>query len=161
MRRLMLALLLSACSTAAPPPPEAPGARHNPMAPVTLKLDVVGGQPVAGERMAFRARLERNGVWDAPIAVEFQVPVGAVVVGGTERGVVTGAAAPELELQLDRVPDGDLIVVASSQTDSSGFHAEARYRFGRPDPLPTGPPKDGPAMTGPNGVDLGTPVDMN
>jgi len=159
MRLFALTLLAAAaCSAAAPPPPET---HHNPMAPVTARIEVVGGQPGAGERMLFRAHIDKNGVWDAPIAVEFRVPVGASVVGGVTGGTLTDGATPELELMLDRVPEGDLVLVASSRTEAAGFHAEARYRFGRAEPIPVGPDKSGPSMTGPNGADLGTPVDVH
>jgi hypothetical protein len=158
MRRLMFAFpILAACAAATPPPTP----HGSPTAPVTVHLDVAAGEPHAGGRMAFRARVERHGVWDAPIAVEFRVPVGASVVGGVTRGTVSEGGAPELELLLERVPEGDLVLVASSQTEAAGFHAEARYRFGRPEPLPLGPDKSGPPIVGPNGADLGPPVDVN
>jgi hypothetical protein len=154
MRTALALAFLAACSGA-------PVVQHNPMAPVTARIEVVGGEPGPGEHMRFRAHLDKHGTWDAPIAVEFRVPVGASVVGGVERGTVSGGETPELELMLDRVPDGDLVLVASSQTEAAGFHAEARYRFGRAAPVKSGPDKSGPPMTGPNGADLGSPVDMN
>ena len=51
--------------------------------------------------------------------------------------------------------------LATSQTEAAGFHAEARYRFGRPEPLNVGPDKSGPSVQTPGGVDVGSPVDMS
>ena len=160
MRSILALALATGCSAAAPAPAPAPAVQHNPMAPVTARIEVVGGEPGPGERMLFRAHLDKNGAWDTPIAVEFQVPVGASVVSGVEYGTVSGSETPELELMLERVPEGDLVLVASSQPEAAGFHAEARYRFGRAEPVKAAPDKSGPPMTGPNGADLGSPVDM-
>jgi hypothetical protein len=157
--RLPLVAALAACSASSPPPPPASQA---PTVPVTVAIDVTDGEPAAGARMAFRARIERHGVWTAPISVEFEVPRGAVVVAGQTRGVVTeGGDAPAIELQLADVPSEDLVLVARSSTEGAGFTAKAHYRFGRPEPVKTGPDKSGPHLTSPTGADLGPAVPMS
>lgn len=155
--RLLLVALVSACSTTRPPAHES----QAPTVPITVAIDVVDGQPAAGARMGFRARIERHGVWTAPISVEFTVPAGAVVVGGQTQTVVAEGEAPTLELQLAEVPSDDLLLVARSTTEGAGFTAKARYRFGRPDPIRTGPDKTGPHLTSPTGADLGSSVPIS
>jgi hypothetical protein len=162
MRSTVLALVLAACSAGSPAPVAAPPPSEAPTVPVTVAIDVLDGQPLAGGRMEFRARIVRHGVWTAPISVEFVVPRGAAVVGGRTQSVVASVTdeAPSLELQLAEVPADDLLLVARSETEAAGFTAKARYRFGRPDPVKTGPAKTGPRLTTPGGVDLGPAVPM-
>lgn len=63
----------------------------------------------------------------------------------------------EYVLALVTVPAADLTLVADAQGTGWGAHAEAPYRFGRPEPTP-----QGPAAAGPNiivgGIDLGPAV---
>jgi hypothetical protein len=155
------ALAVTACSASSPPPPP-PAVSQAPTVPVTVAIDVIDGQPVAGGKMAFRARITRHGAWSAPISVAFEVPRGAVVVGGGAQAVVTeGSEPPAIELQLAEVPADDLVLVARSAVEGAGFTAKARYRFGRPDPVKSGPEKTGPNLTSPTGVDLGPSVPMS
>lgn len=145
-------ILLAGC--AAPPPPAATRA---PRAPATVAIDVVDGEPLPGTRLTLRARVDKQGSWDAPITIDWQVPPGARLVGGASRAILSGDAA-DVTLELQALPAEDVVVVASSQTEAAGFHAEARYRFGRPAPVKAAPPRDGETVTTPSGVDLGAPV---
>jgi hypothetical protein len=54
--------------------------------------------------------------------------------------------ALDLEIQLDRVPVDDLLIVADSQASEGGVHAQARYRFGRLEPRPSIPTRTGPEL---------------
>lgn len=126
-----------------------------PRAPATLAVEVVSGEPLPGTRMELRATLARHGVWDAPVTLDVRVPPGARLVG---RSAVEGGTTFEVELV--SVPVEDLVVTADSQTAGAGFHAEARYRFGRPEPVKSGPRRDGEHVTTPGGADLGQPVPM-
>lgn len=165
MRRTLLALALTACSaspTRDPQPPQPPQPPQAPSVPVTAAIDVVDGAPARGAHMVFRARLDRHGVWNAPISVEFVVPRGAVVVGGKTQALVASEAdaPPTLELQLTEVPADDLLLVARSQVEGAGFTAKVSYTFGRPKEPRTGPDKSGPSLTSPTGVDLGPSVQI-
>jgi hypothetical protein len=153
-----LAVALAACAGA---PAAAPPGSSAPRAPVTVAIDVEEGEPVAGARMAFRARVQMHGAWSAPIAVEFHVPRGALIAAGAPQAVVgAGGDGPRLELELLEVPAEDLVLVARSTAEGAGFHAEARYRFGRPAPVKRGPDRPGPSLRSPTGADLGPPVPM-
>lgn len=65
----------------------------------------------------------------------------------------------DLELEYERLPTEDLIVVAEGHSASAGVHVELPFRFGRPEPtapsLPLGP------ATIVNGRNLGRPILMN
>jgi hypothetical protein len=164
--RLLLTLAFTACSassaTREPQPPQPPQPPQAPSVPVTAAIDVVDGAPARGARMVFRARLDRHGVWNAPISVEFVVPRGAVVVGGKTQALVANEtdAPPTIELMLAEVPAEDLLLVARSQVEGAGFTAKVSYAFGRPTPPKTGPDKSGPSLTSPTGVDLGPSVQI-
>jgi hypothetical protein len=159
MMRSALALFAAACSAAAPRP-AAP--TDNPMAPVTLSVEVSSGVPVVGTEMTLRAHVQRNGPWAEPIAVSFRLPAGVVRTDGilTGGGTVTAGDDAEIAVRLDTLPGDDLVAVADSQGNAAGFHAEAHYRFGRPAPVKTGPERTGPA-TRMNGHDLGASVPMD
>ncbi len=151
-------LLLAACSSAAQAPPEP---AHRPSAPVLLSVEVVSGEPVAGGRLELRAHLEHQGPWPYPIAVEWQLPAGVLLVSGSPASVVAPGEPSVVAVDLARVPAEDLVVTASSRGPNAGFHAKASYRFGRPEPAPRqGPEKTGPS-TEVNGHDLGPSVPMN
>jgi hypothetical protein len=168
---LAVVVLLAACSAApapepvarlarAPAPALAPAPARNPRAPVVVAVEVVSGAPIAGTRMTLHARVDRRAPWTGPIAVEFRLPAGVRRTAGTGATVVSGTAdGPDVEIELATVPSDDLVVAASSTMVGAGFHAEARYRFGRPEPVITGPARTGPS-TQVNGVDLGPSIPM-
>lgn len=158
VRSFFVATIFGACAGqhAAPPPP--PTDRAAP--PVTVTVEVMTGVPVVGSRMTLRGRIDRHAEWRAPIAAHFELPRGAVLRGGvTEAMVASGTGDLEIEIELDTLPKDDLVFSADSRTSSSGFHAVATYRFGRPEPLQPDPPKTGPSSNL-NGVDLGPSVSM-
>ena len=164
LRAIVALVVLCGCSAAAPPATTATATsagRTNPRAPAVVRVALVEGEPTAGRRITLRADLEMRGPWPYPVALEWRVPPGARLVSGTMASVVDGAGPATVELELGAVPAEDLVVVAESRGPDAGFHAEARYRFGRPDPAPpSGPEKTGPSTTI-NGHDLGPSVPMN
>lgn len=143
-----IALFAAGCAAGAP-------RTEAPRAPATLALEVVSGEPLPGTRMELRARLDKHGVWDAPVTMDVRVPAGARLL---RQSAVSGEST--FEIELTTVPVEDLVVVADSQTEGAGFHAEARYRFGRPEPVKSGPAREGDSVTTPAGADLGQPVKM-
>jgi hypothetical protein len=162
----LIALFLLGCSASAPAPTaprgaEVPQARTNPTAPVVASIEVVEGEPLAGTRLKLRANLAQQGHWPYPVAVEWTLPRGVFLVGGSQASVVALGEPQVIELELAAIPAEDLVVTASSTGPDAGFHARAVYRFGRPEPAPEG----GPDRTGPathmNGHDLGPSVPMN
>ncbi len=122
-----------------------------PRPPVTLRLDVLGGQPALGARMSLRASLVRNDPWPFPVRFSYEAPSNATA---SARLSADGA---DLDLDLTTVPVDDLVVVAESRSPAAGFTAMARYRFGRPATAPSAPRRSGPSLRlGP--VELGAPI---
>jgi hypothetical protein len=138
-----------------PYPSSTPSCR-NPQAPVTLAVGAASGSPLAGGHVDLRAELRRQGPWPYPIAVEWRLPQGLRATSGAQATVAEDGA--DLGLDLAIVPADDVVVAADSRGPAGGFHAEARYRFGRPEP----PPNPGPERLGPetsvNGHELGASV---
>src|SRR5262249_53176705 len=102
---------------------------RNPQAPVTLTVGAVSGEPLPAGRVDLHAELRRNGPWPYPIAVEWRLPQGVRAASGPQAVVAEDGA--DLGLDLAIVPSEDLVVAAESRGPAGGFHAEARYRFGR------------------------------
>jgi hypothetical protein len=152
---VLLVIVAGGCSASAPEP------RTSPAVPVLLSVEVVSGEPRAGARMTLRARLDQQGHWPYPVAVEWEVPPGVIFAAGAQAAVVGPGEPQVVEIELAEVPDQDLVVTASSTGPGAGFHARAVYRFGRAAPPPwSGPEKTGPSPTL-NGHDLGPSVPMD
>lgn len=127
-----------------------------PSPPATLGVELVDGRPVAGGHIRLRAHLTVDPTWPFPVSFSFQPPSRASVT--RVQGIAaTIGSAPEIELDLADVPDGDLVAVADSQGKAGGFHAEARYRFGRPAPLGRVPLRTGPSLHL-GSLELGAPI---
>jgi len=157
-----IAILMMMASTAAASPAAAP--RDGARVPVTVSLEVVQGAPKAGGHLVLRAHVTRHGAWRGPIAVSFQLPSGATLSKGALHHQLAASNAAgedtrELELAIGAVPAGDVVVIAESKLPGGGFHAEARYRFGRVAAAPTAPRTDGPHLRTPRG-DLGASVSL-
>jgi hypothetical protein len=101
--------------------------------------------------MSLRASVVRNDPWPFPISLSFQAPSNAAA------SARLSADTADLELDLTTVPTDDLVVVAESRSRAAGFRAEARYRFGRPEPVASAPRRSGPSMHL-GALDLGPPI---
>jgi hypothetical protein len=141
-----------------PYPSQSPLCR-SPGPPATLRVEKVSGELARGAHVALRATLQRTGPWSMPVSFSFQVPSPAIVTraAGAAPTWPTDSDSAELELDLAEVPEGDAVLVADSRSPAAGFHAEARYRFGRPEPIPRAPRTVGPRLRlGP--LDLGSAI---
>jgi hypothetical protein len=134
-----------------PYPSTSPLCSLAPRPPVTVRLDVLRGKPALGSRMSLRASVVRNDPWPFPISLSFQAPSNAAA------SARLSADTADLELDLTTVPTDDLVVVAESRSRAAGFRAEARYRFGRPEPVASAPRRSGPSMHL-GALDLGPPI---
>jgi len=146
-------------------PSGGPGAvspEEGPRAPLIATWEVVSGEPADGATMVLHLRLERTGRWPMPVNVGIGVPEGVRVVRGDAQTTLAanpepGVAVLEFEITIDRVPQDDLVAVVDSRTEGAGFHAEPRYRFGRPEPEVQVPVRDGPHVQI-GGHDLGPSI---
>ena len=127
-----------------------------PAPPATLHMELVDGAPLPGAHVHLRAVLTRDPTWSFPVSLTFQTPAGADVANVAGLSGVT-VDQSDLELDLSDVPASDVIAVAISRSTRAGFHAEARYRFGRPEPLGRIPVRRGPRLHLGN-MDLGEPI---
>lgn len=112
-----------------------------PRPPATLHLERTYGEPAPGRRLGLRAQLRRADAWPHPVTIAIETPAGPTIL----RRVV-GADVADVDLQLADVPAEDLVVIAASRGPGGGFHAEARYRFGRPEPVRMAPRRAGPRL---------------
>jgi hypothetical protein len=171
----LVAVVMAACAggarppqpEASPPPPSEPGpavGRDGPQTPVTVTVEAVSGAPAAGGRVLLRAHVIRHGAWAAPIAVDFRLPAGVTPASGAlaathvalPADATPGEGTVDLEIAIGgaAVPVDDVVVIAESQVAGGGFHAEARYRFGRAAPKANATPPSGPDVRSSKG-DLG------
>lgn len=108
------------------------------------------------------ARVAQPGALGLPLAVQVTVPPGATLARGETRWTVQPAppgAVQDVELEIfaSAPPADDLILIVDAQGPHAGVHAEARYRFGRPEPV--GPqPTLAPTPLVIGGRDFGRPV---
>jgi hypothetical protein len=119
--------------------------------PIRASWEVLAGRPDGGEKLTLALRIERLGRWPLPINVAVQVPIGARLLRGATQATLAANPDPgiedlEFELMLDVVPVADLVAVVDSQSPGAGVHAEPRYSFGRPDPVPQRPEANGPHL---------------
>lgn len=164
MKLLAPLLVVTACSQEPPVNASTPAPRDDgpatrtivdgPQAPVVVSLEVVSGKPEPGATLQLRARVHAAG-WRLPINMDLDLPAGATLVRGKRQVTLTRSSpgrADELvdfTIQLGQVPLADVVVVADSHSSKGGVHAEATYRFGRPEPVPAAPAKTGPELSTP------------
>jgi hypothetical protein len=142
---------------AADPPPavassDGPAAAaESPRSPLRATIALRDGQPAPGATLVLEAAVERTGRWVLPVEVRVVVPSGARLASGPEAWTVPGGETPgtdvrEIVIELSSLPQQDLRLVIDSQGEAAGVHAEAAYRFGRPEPTVEPPARDGPAV---------------
>ncbi len=177
MRHTTFALLLVLVGcTVAPPavqraPREvvrAPASARDVGAPVVaswVERDVPatrqGGTP---GRYLLGARVAQPGDLGLPLDVRVVLPAGAVLLRGDAHQIVQPGdpgSVHEFVLEIDApvVPVDDLVLVVDAQGEHAGVHAEARYRFGRPEPVAPQTPLAREALVV-GGRDFGRPVQM-
>lgn len=110
------------------------------------------------------ARVSQPGALSMPLRVDVDVPTGVTLVRGTRHYLVQPAPPGAMhettfELRAAAPPAQDLVLVADAQGERSGVHAEARYRFGRPEPVAIAPTRGGADIVV-HGVHLGQGVTM-
>lgn len=162
----------TASATPAPPASSAESIAHDgprsvartiSAAPVQIDIARPRGAPVAGGALELDVTIERRLPSTAPMVLEVEVPAGARLVEGRSVELVTDRATRvtrRLELALDSVPERDLVVRLDVQGGNFGAHAEAAYRFGRPEPkLPDVPRVARPIEL--YGGSLGQPVKLD
>jgi hypothetical protein len=171
-------LSLAACSRSAQPSPDpqpqtpqvppakaALSAQQQPelsahRSPISLKL--LGPEQVsAGQDIDLTAEIEQF-VGSSPVSIELQLPAGARLVSGAQTELLPPGNAKLVRhylVHLDTVPDSDLELVAGTRTASFGARARSSYRFGRPEPRFTDPPRGKPLTV--NGHDVGTPIELH
>ena len=176
---LLLVLASLGCTVAprpAPPPPPAPNAAppraaHDIGAPVLVSW-IVREEPATASRQGgapghylLSARVAQPGYLGLPLQVSVELPPGVSLVRGPARWIVQPAAPGTvnetvLEVLAPVAPADDLVLVADAQGEHAGVHAEARYRFGRPEPRPPSPPLT-PSDIVIHGHNLGRAVQMS
>jgi hypothetical protein len=97
------------------------------------------------------ARVQYNGPFDVPVHVMVQLPAGASLTRGEAQLDVPAQTTAttvvnEYEVAFGEVPAADLVLVADGKSESSGVHATALYRFGRPAPQAVTPQANGPEL---------------
>jgi len=154
---LVLASLGCTAATLSPAPPAVAAVAAAPAAPPEIGAPVlvswiVRDEPATASRQGgsaghylLSARVAQPGSLGLPLQVTVTLPPGASLVRGPARWVVQPAAPGTvnetvLEVLAPAVPADDLVLVADAQGEHAGVHAEARYRFGRPEPSPPSPP---------------------
>jgi hypothetical protein len=145
-----------------PYPSQSPLCRNAPGSPATLTVRPMGTPATIGGPLRLHAEVVRHGSWPYPIDLEFHLPAGITPVAGSARtrlaqATSPGVSAADLDLDVPAIPLADVVVTADSQGPGAGFHAEARYRFGRPEPSVMLPAANGPRIVTPLG-DLGRAV---
>lgn len=167
----VMALLTSACGrespTAATPrtteqaaEQRPPVPHHGAKAPVTLAVE---GPPsvVAGSTITVEVRITFNGP-AVPLNIAVNVPGGTRLVGGlVKEALATNSSevVRRYDLAVDAVPAQDFAVVVQGQSGGTSVRAEQFYRFGRPAPRLSDPPRAPRPLTVP-GQDLGTPIQL-
>lgn len=148
----LLTVLPLACHRTVSPAPETSVYEsrevENPRVPVSVAWDAA---TLEQDRVRLTARIDRRVELIEPLEVSIRVPEGARLVKGEERFFVPAGAPVEvlalpIEVAFEKIPEGDLILVADVQTRAYGVHAEAVYRFGRPEPTGPRPTPSGPAI---------------
>lgn len=167
----VVALLTSACGrenpTAATPRTTEQGPvqsqsipHHGAKAPVTV---VVAGPAsvVAGTTITLEVRITFNGP-AVPLDMAVSVPGGTRLVGGLLKEALAASSSEvvrRFDLAVDAVPARDFAVVVQGQGGVTSVRAEQFYRFGRPAPRLSDPPRAPRPLTVP-GQDLGTPIQL-
>lgn len=169
-----IAIALSLGCTASPPPSPAPSrAAASPSAHADVRAPVLAswierdapslpnGTP---DRYVLSARVAQPGNLGLPLQVSVALPAGATLARGPARWLVQPAAPGSmhetvLEVLASVPPADDLVLVVDAQGEHAGVHAEARYRFGRPEPAAPQPPL-APTSIVIGGHDYGRPVQM-
>jgi hypothetical protein len=146
----------SAPQDVAPPPAAQFGPHHSP---VTLKL--LGPERVqAGQDIEVTAEVEQLVGWHAQVSLSLELPEGARLLSGETSELLpngNGKLVRRFVVHLDRVPESDILAVASTQGASFGARAKSSYRFGRPEPRFTEPERARKSLTV-GGKDVGRPI---
>jgi hypothetical protein len=116
-------------------------------------------------RYVLSARVEQPGSLGLPLNVRVLLPAGVTLVRGPSHWVVQPGPPGTvhdtvIELLASTAPTDDLVLVADVQGEHAGIHAEARYRFGRPEPQVAQPPL-APTDLVVGGHNFGRPVQMH
>jgi len=134
-----------------------------PASPVALRILADAKAPEPGSAVQVGWRVERASSFAGPLALTVRAPEDVGVAGDARvsipdaPGVTEGAVVLRLS---GAVPGGDVVFVLHGASETAGVHAEARYRFGRPEPVDAPPPRDAPSpRTG--AIDPGPGVKMD
>lgn len=131
-------------------------------APLVAKLD--GPASVRpGQTITVKLIISRTVVDKLPIAVQWQIPEGAKVVGRAPPGRIVDGRSNQLRqairLRFAAVPDRDLLATVEVKGEAYGVSAKAAYRFGRPAPTLPDATHGAPDIKV-NGKTLGTGVPL-
>jgi hypothetical protein len=134
------------------------GPHHSP---VTVKL--LGPEQVqAGQDIEVTAEVEQLVGWHAEVRLSLELPAGARLVSGETSELLpngNGTLVRRFVVHLDRVPETDILAVASTQSQSFGARAKSSYRFGRPEPR-FAEPERAPKPLTVGGKDVGRPIQL-
>ncbi len=134
-----------------------------PASPVTLRLVADAKAPEPGSAVQVDWRVERASSFAGPLALTVRAPGGVEVAGDAEAPIpdAPGVTRGTVVLRLSgAVPRDDVAFILHGASETAGVHAEARYRFGRPEPVDAPPPRDAPSpRTG--SIDPGPGVKMD
>lgn len=97
------------------------------------------------------ATIEVRGRFPSPIRVEVKTPAGARLVKGEAVATLPASDGPAryrmaYRFAYESVPSQDAVLVVDAQGGGFGAHAEKRYGFGRPAPVPARVEANGPAL---------------
>lgn len=143
------AIAWSCASTApAPQPPAAPEPVSNDIqAPIRVRVTADEGALRKGATLPVQWSVERLADLGFELDVSVRIPAGVKASGELAARVpsAVGMTTGMVRLELPGGPPADdLVVIVSGRHASAGYHAEAPYRFGRPEPVDSGPEKQGP-----------------
>jgi hypothetical protein len=171
---LFVVLSLGGCNRAEPAPLPEPAVASQPAAvpvaqkpqlgphhsPITVQLS--GPEQVsAGQDIEVVAEIEQR-AGSVPVELKLQLPDGVRLVSGEATELLpvgNGKLQRRFVVHVDRVPTTDIEVVADTSSNSFGAHAKSAYRFGRPEPRFTQPPRSGVPLTV-GGREVGRPIQL-
>ncbi len=170
-RGWFFAVVVCSCCARTPPPPVRDLGQSPAIAPswspthepVVLRVEPM--DPSVTGTVSLRVEVVQLTPFDLPLRVEVSLPNGVTVLRGETRYVVPTGPRPRDDRRVlvlacgDRAPADDLVVTAEARDDDHGVHAEARFRFGRPEPTTPAPPLSRRPLRIGN-VDHGAPIDM-
>jgi hypothetical protein len=130
--------------------------------PVSSALISPEGLPGIGEALVLEGIVIQRVPSEATVHIKLVLPDGVQLLEGSRDQRLPATDVPRTDslrfvIRPKNMPTEDAVLIVDVRGDGFGYHAEHRYRFGRHEPVPSAPPRQGPSLQL-HGKDLGPSV---